>query len=282
MATQKRVFEQTNPEQVYVISVSVCLGIFLFSILLATGCGETRTCNIPPAKNGPVVIALVHGEGIWDEGHTALLTILEEADREIFDSRLLSMDDIARHGVPEDVDVILVGGGWAHAQRESLGATGVRHLREFVLQGGGYLGICAGSYLAADDVIWEGIHIAYPLNLFDGFAIGPLDDIAPWPDSLVIPVHLESGDHSLQSGPDELQMLYFGGAFFEPRDPGGIDVLLRYPDGSIAGLAIETGFGRVVLSGVHPELGELPDTPYGNHARARIWLLDALFWAAGR
>jgi len=56
-----------------------------------------------------------------------------------------------RDGVLKDFDVVVQGGGGAHEQAEQLEPKGVDAIREFVKGGGGYLGICAGAYLASSD-----------------------------------------------------------------------------------------------------------------------------------
>jgi glutamine amidotransferase-like uncharacterized protein len=56
-----------------------------------------------------------------------------------------------RAGVLKDFDVVVQGGGGSRAQAEELGKDGREAIRTFVHDGGGYLGICAGAYLAAAD-----------------------------------------------------------------------------------------------------------------------------------
>lgn len=56
-----------------------------------------------------------------------------------------------RQGVLSNFDVIAQGGGRASLQAEALGDDGKEKIREFLRKGGGYVGICAGAYLAASD-----------------------------------------------------------------------------------------------------------------------------------
>ena len=51
-------------------------------------------------------------------------------------------------GALDDADVALFTGGRGSVQGRLLGESGRERVREFVRRGGGYLGICAGSYLA--------------------------------------------------------------------------------------------------------------------------------------
>jgi len=54
-----------------------------------------------------------------------------------------------RNGVLKNMDVLVQGGGGAHTQSDELEAPGRDAIRDFVKNGGGYLGICAGAYLAS-------------------------------------------------------------------------------------------------------------------------------------
>lgn len=56
-----------------------------------------------------------------------------------------------RQGALANFDVIAQGGGRASLQAEALGDDGKEKIREFLRKGGGYVGICAGAYLAASD-----------------------------------------------------------------------------------------------------------------------------------
>jgi type 1 glutamine amidotransferase len=51
-------------------------------------------------------------------------------------------------------DVVVFPGGSGSGQSKGLGETGLRNVREFVRQGGGYVGICAGAYLACASFDW--------------------------------------------------------------------------------------------------------------------------------
>ena len=46
--------------------------------------------------------------------------------------------------------MIAFGGGYDLGFIEALGKEGTRQIREYVLNGGTYLGLCAGAYFASD------------------------------------------------------------------------------------------------------------------------------------
>lgn len=54
-----------------------------------------------------------------------------------------------------DFDVIAFPGGSGSSQSKSIGEAGLNNVREFVRGGGGYVGICAGAYLACSNFSWS-------------------------------------------------------------------------------------------------------------------------------
>lgn len=157
------------------------------------------------------------------------------------------------------LDRLVVPGGWAPSMIEALGEDGLGALRAWVRQGGRYLGICAGAYLACRRVTWQGEVHPYPLDLVDAVAVGPLEEIAPWPAS--------AGFDLVFEGEDVHPALYAGGCRF---DAAAADVLARYPNGTPACIRAKAGKGRVVLTGAHVELDAKTDRD----------LLDQDAWAA--
>lgn len=51
-------------------------------------------------------------------------------------------------------DVVVFPGGSGSGQSKGIGEAGLKNVREFVKQGGGYVGICAGAYLACSNFDW--------------------------------------------------------------------------------------------------------------------------------
>jgi len=60
-----------------------------------------------------------------------------------------------RRGKLKDFDVLIHPGGSGGGQGRALEAPGREAVREFVRNGGGFIGICAGAYLATDDYEWS-------------------------------------------------------------------------------------------------------------------------------
>lgn len=60
-----------------------------------------------------------------------------------------------RSGSLKDFDVLIHPGGSGGGQAKALEAEGREAVRDFVRKGGGFIGICAGAYLATDDYDWS-------------------------------------------------------------------------------------------------------------------------------
>jgi glutamine amidotransferase-like uncharacterized protein len=59
-----------------------------------------------------------------------------------------------RNGVLDNFDVVVFTGGAASTQAKTLGDQGRANVKQFVEKGGGYMGICAGAYLACNGFDW--------------------------------------------------------------------------------------------------------------------------------
>jgi glutamine amidotransferase-like uncharacterized protein len=57
-------------------------------------------------------------------------------------------------GVLKDFDVVVFTGGSGHAEADAVTEKGREEVRQFVRGGGGYVGICAGAYLACSGFSW--------------------------------------------------------------------------------------------------------------------------------
>ena len=60
-----------------------------------------------------------------------------------------------QNGILKDFDILIQPGGSGGGQGKALEEKGRENIRQFVKVGGGYLGICAGAYLATCDYDWS-------------------------------------------------------------------------------------------------------------------------------
>ncbi|HEY3332442.1 MAG TPA: BPL-N domain-containing protein [Capsulimonadaceae bacterium] len=70
------------------------------------------------------------------------------------DVTILTPEDI-QNGKLSEFDVLLQPGGSGSAQAKALGEKGRGQIKDFVRAGGGYIGICAGAYLASAHYDWS-------------------------------------------------------------------------------------------------------------------------------
>lgn len=98
-------------------------------------------------------VAIYRGPGVGGSGPDALLKTLSARPAE-FTARFVTPEEI-RAGVLREFDALIFPGGSGSRQAEGLGGDGREVVREFVRNGGGYLGICAGCYLACENYSWS-------------------------------------------------------------------------------------------------------------------------------
>lgn len=122
-------------------------GFFLFDVARAD---ENRSA---PAAS-VVRVGVFQDAGVSSKV-TGLLELLKT--RPDLAVTTLSGEDI-RDGKLHDYDVVIFPGGSGSKEAASLDSLGRDQVRTFVRKGGGYLGICAGAYLASAEYDWS-LHI---------------------------------------------------------------------------------------------------------------------------
>jgi predicted deacylase/putative intracellular protease/amidase len=111
----------------------------------------------------PIRVALYKGPGTGGAGPPNLMKRLARPG--ISSIEEVSPEDI-RSGALASYDVVIFAGGSASKQAEALEETGREAVRQFVGDGGGYVGICAGAYLATSGFSWG-------LNLVNARTVSP-------------------------------------------------------------------------------------------------------------
>ncbi len=199
------------------------------------------------------------GIGAWTEGITALEQFLkwkglsyEEVDATLINSTPLTTQ----------YDIICFPGGYAYYYKLAINDSGIAHIRDFVAGGGAYLGICAGAYFACDSIIWEedGL-LDYPLDLFDGIAIGAIDSIAPWDQYTMTWINLNPNHPINQFEPAGESILYYGAPYFIKHPQAQMDTIGTYQAyHDLPGMiSFSFGQGRVLFLGPHAEIEEDSD-----------------------
>lgn len=112
--------------------------------------------EIPVNLNDPqfIDVALYTGEGAA-QARTKLLETLRAKSNVRVHERTAEQ---IRQGQLAGMEIVLHPGGSGGGQGRALGEVGRKAVREFVADGGGYIGICAGAYLATSHYDWS-LHI---------------------------------------------------------------------------------------------------------------------------
>ena len=176
-------------------------------------------------------------------------------------------------------DVLIMPGGSGSQQAAKLGEDGRTKIKDFVRNGGGYVGICAGSYLASSQYEWS-LHLLNA-KVFDRehWARGTGQvELAMSP----------AGEGLLQTGAPKIEVYYGQGPLLVPDDQPDLpafESLASYATeiakkGAPSGVMVGTtaiarttyGNGRVICFSPHCEVTGGP----------RQMTVSGVLWAAGR
>ena len=105
-----------------------------------------------PSETKALRVAVYDAGGVGGRGPRELDHIFRTMDGVL--TRRAGAEDI-REGVLRQFDLVIFPGGSGSKQAAALEPAGRESVRDFVEKGGGYIGICAGSYLAAANYKWS-------------------------------------------------------------------------------------------------------------------------------
>lgn len=168
-------------------------------------------------------------------------------------------------------DVLAMPGGTDGDYYVSSSSISGNAIRNFVSNGGGYLGICAGAYSGVKQVV-SSTHGNY-----NGWGVAPhVIATRPWVEGNV-PVQIESAGQQLFGYGGVITMAHYNGPAMYASG-GSIVTFATYADNSCYSKGLGAivgdyyGLGRSVISGPHPELDpKYPDI-----------LGDLVVWAANK
>jgi glutamine amidotransferase-like uncharacterized protein len=160
---------------------------------------------------------------------------------------------------------LVMGGGICRQWDLNLGERGIKKIRNYVFNGGQYIGFCAGAYFACQESCFtlnnqSPIEKRRALALFSGRAVGPIfptQESSSVASTCALTVSFKV-EEIFQKG-----LLYYQeGPLFNVEDSSPhVEVIGRYqdlPSCPAAILLCRAGKGRAFLSGVHPEFAWSP------------------------
>lgn len=124
--------------------------IVLVSAMLSSKYDVTSAAELKAAKT--IRVAIYTDEGATKKDSPQVQKCLPASAG--FEIKTLTAKEI-RGGALEKFDVLIHPGGSASKQAATLGEAGRERVRRFVSDGGGFIGICAGAYLASAEYPWS-------------------------------------------------------------------------------------------------------------------------------
>lgn len=122
------------------------------TFLLSIACLlSVASVNFVVAAEHHIRVALYNDVGAAGKGVPCVCTELGRCDS--MEVTKVSGEQI-RNGILDNFDVVVFTGGVASGQARTLKEQGRANVKKFVENGGGYMGICAGAYLACDGFDW--------------------------------------------------------------------------------------------------------------------------------
>jgi hypothetical protein len=199
------------------------------------------TTGTPPTSSSPApayttAVLLYNGDGVSaseEESDVSILSANNISYTAVTSAQLNAMtaSDFASYGL------FFVPGGESETMSTSLNASTFTLIQNAVSGGMGYLGICAGAFLAGDYGSWGLDLSTIGFNYYAAENQGITEE--------AVEVTFPSGSPNGTS----MDLIWYGG----PMLDGFGDVIGKYPDGTVAIAEGNYGSGMVLLSGVHPD-----------------------------
>lgn len=236
--------------------------IIIFVVLVLASTIAIAPPPGPPALKG-ADFAIYVDAGTWQPSIAAF--------KEVLEWKGLTWEEVlASHVNSVNLTPLYKGiyfpGGWAPDYNQKIKTSGYQNIRNFINSGGAYIGVSAGAYFACDKIVWESVNYDYPLNLFGGNCIGPISEIAPWPDYVMTTMDINQSHPANAFEPSQRTVYYQGEPYFVPYAGQEMLTMARYSvpsnpsvDNTPGIISYNYGQGRVVLSGPHLELEEDSD-----------------------
>lgn len=180
--------------------------LFILSLLLlTTNCRNSIELN--KTVDSIATIAIYSDQGVWEESVKATRKMFQWMgyEVELIDANYINKKEL------DNFEILCFPGGDMFQYPQDISSEGKDDIRNFVSDGGGYIGICGGAYFASEKVVWQENELPMtPLGLFSGTAKGPIDEIITYPDYSMCEVNIVDSTHPVtKSEPDSVSVLYY-------------------------------------------------------------------------
>ncbi len=166
-------------------------------------------------------------------------------------------NEILNGALTNKIDLFVMPGGASRYKAAKLNGAANRAIKQYVENGGRYLGICAGAYMACELTEWakdkpHEIITRNELAFFPGSAVGPIEAFGRGDNYNQTDARLVT----LEWDGKPVTSLYLGGCVFQPSTTEGYQILATFselPEKPAAVVCGDYGKGRWLLSSTHPE-----------------------------
>jgi len=125
--------------------------LMVYTLLGQLGMIDGSAHLLVPASTSELCVAVYDAGGVGKRGPRNLDRVFSKTKSIL---RRVGVADIS-DGVLGQFDMVIFPGGSGSKQAAALGKEGKDTVKEFVEAGGGYVGICAGAFLAASNYSWS-------------------------------------------------------------------------------------------------------------------------------
>ena len=161
---------------------------------------------------------------------------------ELLDIKYNTLDENdIKEGKLEQFDFLIISGGYTQEYMPALGEVGREAIRNFVQEGGAYIGICGGAYIASERVEVPGRP--------QGLGIIDIENIRKSGRGMR---KIYLNEHPITQGLGrELEIYYQNGPEMVAKE--NVEGIAKYKSGKFAIVASSFGKGRVICFSPHPE-----------------------------
>ncbi|MDF2577204.1 MAG: biotin-protein ligase [Chlamydiales bacterium] len=199
-------------------------------------------------------------DGVSEESLGQTIFMLKDSSAGKYLVKTITAEEVQQDAWIEYAVLFVIPGGADLPYVRKLNGLGNQKIKQYVEEGGSFLGICAGAYYASSYVQFDKdgpleVLGDRELSFFQGKAIGPI--LAPYDYKTHSSCRAAKISTIFSSVPQTV-VYYNGGGFFENVESfSNTKVIATYENELPSIIAMTCGKGKVVLSGVHFEYNPL-------------------------